>query len=304
MSRISWEVRVNRPEFEDVAITKSSMNTDVSEATNSVYNSVVDSFDLSSDARRGLLDRIEGLHATFIDSDEEGGRATQFALGKLSLENVTVLRPAMYSELSFETLPQEIFLTSGSFSQEIENLHEAASEYSAETADEIATACEEQIAEFSIDHSLIVSLAIKLAISRRLVKYGVLPKELLNPDQAKKVGFDTWFGEIIAKNSGYEELSGSAKKRAVDVARRKYEENDQAARNLQNSIWAKVFHGLLPFQPEHNQMFFVYYMNKLVNNSEQSILFSDLVTVKLPQEEVERTLEQVYAPKNSHLKPF
>lgn len=45
-------------------------------------------------------------------------------------------------------------------------------------------------------------------------------------------------------------------------------------------------------------------MNKLVNNSEQSILFSDLVTVKLPQEEVERTLEQVYAPKNSHLKPF
>lgn len=300
MNKISWNVPVGNRGFNDVILTNTQISADVNEATEVVYYSIVDGFNLSKNARNGIAERMGGLKAMYREGDRLEEDVIQMPLGSLALSNVSSLTKKQHD---YRALPSTIFLTSASFKEEIENLHTAADEFSRETAnDDNSTGFEHGIAAFALDHDAIASEAVKLAISRRMLKYGVLPSAILSPELAETVGFETWFQEKIAEQVGFGDLSKKRKNEILDSSKAMYSKNSIATRNLRKSVWPKTFRKFLPFDADTNQIFFTYYLNKVVSNSENTLVFSDELTVRLSDAETADTLEKVYAPSSFSLR--
>lgn len=293
-SRITWEIPVELRGFERVAIRNDAINESVQTAVNKSYEVIVNSFGLSSEAETGLADRLNELNYVFRNHSELGPDDIQAPIGKIALGNTVSIREnGDRLWVPSRPAPQTIFLTADSFGEELENLANSLNKYEQGSRGSLRGSN----IECKLDKEEIIDTSVQLAISRRLLKYGILPDEFIKPGHLD-VGFDRWVEESVLPNM----KKGRGPKPRQDFLLDLYRDDKRAVNNLRRTIWREIFHAILPLSANTNQVFFMGYLEVLSENRTNTAHFNDQLTSLTNESDVTGVIEDIYGVVPGRLK--
>lgn len=298
LGRVSWEVGLDIPGFEGMVLTSKQIREEVHETSQLMMNALAQSYDLDGPTQDGLRDLFANMHCKYKEGPEQDETTLQLGTVALSGEGVdsTCVRNKEFGK-------RVIFLTGDSIREEIGNIHAASQDYSNTTGqDEYSSDCEAEIYAFTEDRATMLSVALKMVTARRLLRYGVFPKDLLKSPEQKSLGFAQWMKEYIPARSKEFSITPAQLKKLKVPLEEKYRDGHYAVKSLRRTTWPHILHTILPFNPDVNHIFTAVYVQQIAGNNRFTPTFHEEMTVKLSPEEVATTLKNVYAPQSVGLK--
>ncbi len=288
--RLSWNIGLDDSLFIDTEnhVSNSEVVQGVKSSVGTLMNVLVDDFNIDSETEEGINNRLDELHVTLRSGTELPMERERVILrmGKIGVIG-SDSDSNLYSE-EIDGRDNEIYISLDSLREESSNLRKILKD--TEHGGDDLVGEEGQLEAFYEDKQRIKDTAIKLAFSRRLLKYGVLDDNLLNGELARNVGYHEWLEDTLVGREIDVDLLESLNH---DTIKDEYASQKIAISSLRRTVWDKLFHEIVGVD-DNKLVFFLMYRQVLAKNNENTVLFSEGSGLK--KDLVAETLKKSYAP--------
>lgn len=301
IEKLSWSVEVPMCAGRTMLLGRREISEGVQSATSTIIDAARRRYDLSSVVVDGMNDAAADVHVSLTSGTNEWRKGEaisvdSFTPASLALDNVVSLIPGQASARATpRSGKREVRLVTRAVAEEYLALDQALSSYlqiAAEDSTLLNSKTGARVTELHESEDAVRQAAIELAFSRRMLKYGILPNDIL-PDGMSTVGFDNWLDEVGQMIERKKKFSKSE----VAMLRGQYIGSHQVLKSLRLGIWPEVASGIMGIDTRDDVLFYLNYLNTMNDlPTNYRISFQPPGTVGLRNEEAKEVLTGIFAP--------
>ncbi len=301
---LSWSVEVPASDYGDYdpfIITRAQARDSVARAKQQTIGSTSDLYKLDDDTTEAMWQRVMQSAIIMTPSTREVIASNNIVIDNVVPSGVALggLRLVAESANTAAVEPEapNIRLVIPAIGGEYRRLKKTVERYVGVTKDNpdaISGGGSDRIQELIETPKLMENVAIELAASRRILKYGLLPDEAL-PEGMREHGFESW-RKVVNNNVS----AADRKKQNSQTLRGLYVENDQAMKNLRGNVWPIISSRIIGIDPTKDVMFNVVH-GSVSNESPDSYLisFRNKLTSEVSPVEGKEMITSIYSPRRT-----
>ena len=298
VTRLSWEIELREYGF-SLPLRHDQAVTDVGQAVRSCIGSIATAYELDVATQNVMWQRVDSTRFVLTAGNEKIpgstyiNASTKIPIGIVEKQrNSNVIdiltRQSLVSQSETEQTPR-VDIATKALAEEALMLRKTAEGYlgGISTAPQSAREKIEQIAQ---DDYYLASLAVRVAASRRLLRYVLFPDDCLTQNQQRTVGFEKWLETTIKPH--HPNISQNLANKARDA----YVGHDTAIKSLRKTLWAPLLHQIVDIEASEIFYYLLYtkYATGIANNT---FVFDDIGTIILDKEEARTTITDIFAQK-------